>query len=601
MPADSLYLSRLLGSRVFEGGGARVGWVADVVARPGGLFPLVVGLLVRRPGMRALRVPRECLSQVSEGRAELCVPAAEVPALEVQDGDILLGAEVLDKQLVDTHGRRVVKVNDLKLVQVRGELRVVGVDVGVRGILRRLGAEEASERMVRLVRRTLPEALIPWNYVESVPSRGANVRLSVESSRLERLHPADISRIISQLPEEDRAAAVEQFSDETIAEAMAELDAPLQVTIMEGMDNERASDILERMAPDEATDLLQDLSEERQAELLTLMESEEAAELAELMRYDEHSAGGLMTTEFIAIPAQLTAAEAIAHVRETSPDAETIYYLYVVDADERLMGVLSLFSLITSPPDRPVTEVMNTSVLSVPATLDQEEVASAMTKYHLLAVPVTGGGGELLGIVTVDDTIDVVDEEAEEDVAHIAGTPAESPEELERASAVALTRAPWLLLALTAGLFAASALHQVAGAELSRAIRYLPLVLLLGNQIAARAAAATARGLALHEVDRGTWWAHSLAELRASALVALVAAVVGGAVAGLWSGPLLGAAVGCSLAAVVLTASVVGLSIPLVKSAARLDPAVALRPIVVSFLAVIAPAIYAGFLRAFLR
>lgn len=601
LPGQPLYLSRLLGSRVVERDGVRIGWVADVVARPGGLFPVVVGLLVRRPGARMLRVPWECLDRVSEGSVALAGPVAEVAPLEVQEGDILLGAEVLDKQLVDMHGRRVVKVNDLRLIPVRGDLRVVGVDVGIRGILRRLGMEDATERFAGLMRRSLPEALIPWNYVESVPTRGASVRLSVESSRLERLPPADISRIISQLSEEDRAAAVEQLSDEAIAAAMAELDAPLQLSLMEGMDNARASDILERMAPDEATDLLQELPEERQAELLTLMEREEAAELAELMQYDEHTAGGLMTTQFIAIPSHFTASEAIAQLREMAPGAETIYYLYVLDADGRLMGVLSLFRLITCAPDRPISEVMDTAVISVPANLDQEEVAATMVKYHLLALPVVGDRGELLGIVTVDDTIDVMDEEAEEDVAHIAGTPAESPEERQRPAAVALTRAPWLLLALTAGLLAASTLHRVAGTALSQAIGFLPLALLLGNQIAARAAAATARGLALREVDRDTWWSHSLAELRGSAVIALVTGFLSAAIAGLWGGGLLGAVVGCSLVCVVLSASVIGLSIPLLEASVRLDPAVALRPIVISILAVMAPAIYAGFASLFLR
>lgn len=594
MPTDSLYLSQLLTARVVCADGTRLGWVADAVARPGDLFPSLIALVVRRPGGATVRVPWAAVREVSPREVTLRVPLSGIPSAPSEAGEILLRAEVLDKQIVDTHDRRVVKVNDLRLVLVRDELRVVGVDISGRGILRRLGLEG-------LAGHTLPEALIPWSYVESVPARGANVRLTVPYSRLERLHPADISRIISQLPAQDRAAAVEQISDETLAEAMGDLDAATQASIVGGLGNQRASDILERMAPDEAADLLQDLPEERQAELLTLMESEEAEEISQLLRYDAHSAGGLMTTEFIALPAHLTAQEAIARVRELAPDAETIYYLYVVDEEGRLLGVVSLFRLITSPPDAPITDSMTTAVVSVPPTMDQEEVAATMAKYHLLAVPVVDDQQRLLGIVTVDDTIDVVSEEAEEDVSHIAGTPTADVAELQQGWPVAFHRLPWMLLSLTAGLLAASALHALGGPGLAQAIVLLPLVLLLGNHAAARAAAATARGIALNEVDRATWWARLRAEMWASVPVAAVAAGLA-AVAGAISGgaPVALAAAGAAGTAV-LGGSLLGMLVPLAKAALKLDPAEALRPIVVSILGVAAPAAFAVFVRLLAR
>ncbi|MDH7569762.1 MAG: hypothetical protein QHJ73_09265, partial [Armatimonadota bacterium] len=268
---ESLYLSQLLRCRVTDAAGAPVGEVTDVVARHEGLFPTVVALVVRPLGARGggRRVAWNSVAAVGDGQVTLRVSGDQISEYPSAGDEILLGAEVLDKQLVDTHGRRVVKVNDLKLVLARNELRVLGVDVGVRGILRRLGAEAATDTLLRALRRSLPEALIPWNYVQSVPARGANVRLSVPYSRLERLHPADIGRILSQLPAEELAATVQHFSDETLAEAMGDLEAPVQRTILEGLDKERVSDILERMAPDEATDLLQDLPEERREELLT--------------------------------------------------------------------------------------------------------------------------------------------------------------------------------------------------------------------------------------------------------------------------------------------------------------------------------------------
>lgn len=602
MEPQALYLSKLLGSRVTDAAGTRLGWVGDVVIRQGQLFPTVTALLVRRPGAPARRVAWAEVDTADAGRVTLRVPADRLSDPHPGDGEILLSAEVLDKQLVDTHGRRVVKVNDLKLLRIHRELRVLGVDVGVRGILRRLGAERATERLVRLVRPdALPEALIPWNFVESIPARGENVRLSVPSNRLERLHPADISRILRQLPAEERAAAVEQFSDETIAGALGELDSSIQRSLVDDLGSQRASEILERMAPDEAADLLQDLSAERKAELLRLMEQEDAAGLTDLLRYDERTAGGLMTPQYLALSADLTVEEAIARVRELSPSAEMIYYLYVVDAAERLMGVLSLRALITSPPQTRVCDIMTAAVVSVPASMDQEEVAATIVKYRLLAVPVVDEQHRLLGIVTVDDTIDVVDAETEEDLSHIAGTPAEDPEELQRGRSLVFARAPWLLLAVTTGLLAALLLNRLAGPLLTRAALFLPLIFLLGNQVAAQAAAATARGIALREINRSTWQAHSLAELRASALVALPAALGAAVMAGLWGGPTWALAVGGSALVAVLGGSLLGLLVPLTEAAARLDPAVALRPIIVSLMVVFSALVYALFLGAFVR
>ncbi|NLC57028.1 MAG: magnesium transporter [Armatimonadetes bacterium] len=590
MSVDSLYLSQLLNARVVDADGRRVGWVVDAVVRPGELFPAVVGLVVRRAGAPTLRLAWSSVGAASERQVRLRTPAAEAAALPLREGEILLRAEVLDRQLVDTHDRRVVKVNDLRLVFARGELRVVGVDVSGRGILRRLGLE-------RLAGRTLPEALIPWNYVESIPGRGADVRLSVPSSRLERLHPADISRILGQLSAEDRAAAVMQFSDETLAEALGGLDAATRSAILEELDDRRASSILAHMAPDEATDLLQDLPEERQTELLTRMGSEDAAALSRLLRYDEQSAGGLMTTEFIALPAHLTAQEAITRVRELAPKAETIYYLYVVDDEGRLMGVLSLFRLLTSPPEQPIAASMTAAVIAVPATMDQEEVAATIAKYRLLAVPVIDEQHRLLGIVTVDDTIDVVDEEAKEDVSHIAGTPTETVAQLQRSRAIAFHRLPWMLLALTAGLLGASVLHRFGGPALARAILFLPLLLLVGNQAAARAAAVTARGIALHAVDRANWWARLVGELKATVPVALAVGLAGGLAGAVWGGAAWGLLVGLAAAAMALIGTGLGMLVPLARAAVRLDPAEALRPVVVSLLAITAPLVYAGFLR----
>lgn len=602
MPPNTFYLSHLLGTVVSDASGQRVGWVCDLVARPTDLFPSVVALVVRRWDRKGhtVHIAWSDVRQISPSRVVLADSAEGIRHRPLAEGEVLLAAEVLDKQIVDTMGRRVVKVNDVKLIFVRDELCVLGVDAGARGVLRRLGLEGVTDRVGGWVGRPLSENLIPWNYVESVPARGADVRLSVPLSRLARLHPADISRILRQLPAPNRAAVAAQFSNEILAEALGDLDAPTQRSILDGLDPERVSAIVGRMAPDEAADLLQDLPKERQAELLTRMGREEAAELSELLQYDERSAGGLMTTEYIALSETLTAQEAIDQVRRVAPGAETIYYLYVVDAEERLIGVLSLRALITAAPEQRISEVMTTQVVSVPVDMDQEDVAATIAKYRLLAVPVVDAQNHLLGIVTVDDTIDVVDEEVEEDLSHIAGTPTGTAEDQQKGVLVALTRAPWLLLALTAGLFAAIALNTIAGLALNRASLFLPLLFLLGGQMAAQTAAATARGIALHEVGRANWWRHALREIRTALGVALVMGLVTSLVAIAWLGPVWGVPLGCSGASVVVIGSLLGLLVPLAGAALYREPAWALRPIVVGLMTIATPAVYAIWLRVFL-
>ncbi len=202
------------------------------------------------------------------------------------------------------------------------------------------------------------------------------------------------------------------LDDEAAADAMEEMEPETQVEVLEDLAPERAADILEEMSPDDAADLVADLSETSREEILALMEREEAAEVKELLAYPEDTAGGIMTTEYVAVPANLSAAQTIDRLRELEPDAETIYYVYVTDDDGRLVGVLSLRDLIVARPSTPISEVMHPEPVTVQALADEDEVAQVVARYNLLAVPVVDDDGRMLGIVTVDDAIDTVLPEA---------------------------------------------------------------------------------------------------------------------------------------------------------------------------------------------
>jgi Mg2+ transporter MgtE len=314
----------------------------------------------------------------------------------------------MDKQIVDIDGRKVVRVNDLRLDEVEGSLRLVAVDVGAAGLLRRLGIEGGFRTIARGIGRPVPERYIDWEDVDPVETSIASIKLRVPHQGLAELHPADLATIIDQLAPRDRAGVLASLDDEAVADALEEMEPDTQVEILEDLAPERAADILEEMSPDDAADLVADLSDETRDEILALMESDEKAEVQELLAYPEDTAGGIMTTEFVAVPATLTAGETIDRLRELEPDAETIYYVYVADDDGRLVGVLSLRDLIVAPPATPIAEVMITEPVAVGVMADEDEVAEVVAHYNLLAVPVVDDDGRLVGIVTVDDAIDTV-------------------------------------------------------------------------------------------------------------------------------------------------------------------------------------------------
>jgi Mg2+ transporter MgtE len=234
------------------------------------------------------------------------------------------------------------------------------------------------------------------------------VKLRISHEKLAKMHPADIADVVNRLSAPQRQAVFSALDDETAADALEEMDPEDQAEIIERLDLERAADILEEMGPDEAADLLADLPEEQAERLLERMEETEADDVEELLAYEEDTAGGLMTTEYVTVTSDLNAAEAIDRLRELEPEAEQVYYVYVVDARENLLGVLSLRDLIVAKPDTPLTDIMIRKVVSVPLTASHREVAEVIRKYNLLAVPVTDVDGHLEGIVTVDDAMDTV-------------------------------------------------------------------------------------------------------------------------------------------------------------------------------------------------
>jgi CBS domain-containing protein len=402
-----LYLSQAIGRPVRDQHGEAIGTVADLLVAIGDRYPPVTGIVVKTNG-REIFLQWQSVTSLDAGGATLGTSAIDITKFQQRPNEIRLKQDLMDRQIVDIDGRKVVRVNDLRLDEVEGALHLVAVDVGTTGLLRRLGMEGPWRTIARGLHRDIPERYIDWEDVDPVERTIASVKLRVPHRGLAELHPADLATIIDQLSRSDRVGVIASLDDEAAADAIGEMEPETQVDILEDLEPARAADILEEMDPDEAADLVADLSEESRDEILGLMEKDEADEVQELMTYDEETAGGIMTTEYVCLPATLTAAQTIDRLRELEPTAETIYYVYVTDAEDRLVGVLSLRDLIVAKPDTVISTFMYDEPVAVHTGASQEEVTDVVARYNLLAVPVVDAEGRMEGIVTVDDAIDTL-------------------------------------------------------------------------------------------------------------------------------------------------------------------------------------------------
>lgn len=402
-----MFLSEMLGKSVSDSSGEQVGTLEDLIVTPGPQFPPVTAAVIGvRRGERII-VPWEQVGVVDSG-LRLQVPRDAVRDYQVAEDDLFLKRDALDKQIVDVHDYRVVRVNDVRLEQSDGGLFLVGVDTGMRGLLRRLGLEKLVDRLTRRQRWRPHTHIIAWNDVETFERSEGRIRLKVPAERLAKLHPADIAKIVDELDPAQRTEIFESLDVETAADTLPEMDPAVQASVVDSLDEELAADILEEMGPDEAADVLGDLPADRRDEILNEMEPEEAEDVKELLEYADETAGGLMTTEFIAISPDMTAEETINHLRVVGPDAETVYYIYVLDQQERLVGVISLRDLIITQPETKIEEFMVKQVIHVHVDASIQEIAQTMEDYNLLALPVADDDNRMQGIVTIDDALQKV-------------------------------------------------------------------------------------------------------------------------------------------------------------------------------------------------
>jgi magnesium transporter len=402
------YVSELIGRPVVDMDGNQMGRLKDLVARYSSGFPhpVVEALVVNYLG-RTWVIPYSAVAAMVSAAISIKWRVDSVHPYSPVNDDIYLARDVLDKQIIDIEGARVVRVNDLELLRVNTNIYVSNVDVSSVGLLRRLGLFGLARRISKGAHLRIAQNRVSWNDVELL--RGdQSMRLRVPVNKIHDLHPADVAEIISDLSRVESEDFLEALDVEHLADALEEVEPDFQATLIEGMPDEKVADILEEMEPDEAADLLAELPKERSEDLLALMEREEASDVRRLLAYPEDTAGGIMTTEYAAVRSDLTAEQAIVALRALDEEPEMMFYVYVVDADDRLTGVFSLSRLIFSPPQASISEFMSKRVVTVGPYDEQNDVAQVIAKYDLLAVPVVDEENHLQGIVTADDALDKI-------------------------------------------------------------------------------------------------------------------------------------------------------------------------------------------------
>jgi magnesium transporter len=422
------YLSQLLKSNVEDSWGERVGKLVDVAAPPTHIAalaqasaagaaapqpPTALALIVEAPDGALLRVLPAQVGRVEHDTIRLKVPRSDVQPDRPQPDEVRLADEVLNKQVVDLAHKRVTRVNDIRLDD---DWRLLGLDCTHLGLLRWLVPSGLYEALAR----RFPAPLLLWEQTGLLPTRAheapaeALAAQGPEALPLAQLHPADIADIVHHLSPEEGSRVLASLDDETAAETLEEIETNRQLRLLERMDRDRAAAVLKEMAPDEAADLLAELPEERAQELLGLMQPEESEDVQELLAYPEDSAGGMMTTDYLLVGQDRTAAEALERVRGAIKDDVRLAYIYTVaddtseDVEQRPLGVVSVWELLAADPHQPLREFMETSLISVPPDAEPKAVAEMMAKYNLLALPVLDEQGNLQGIVTVDDALDVL-------------------------------------------------------------------------------------------------------------------------------------------------------------------------------------------------
>jgi len=407
----TFYLSRIIGQKVFDNHGKYFGMVKDLLvdadsANNASGHPLVNGIQIKFKGRIGYYSFRNF--QVRKVNGKVKVNCEELIQLDSESitNNLYLAATVLDKQIIDLNGRKLVRVNDVRLVSLPTGSYAVAVDIGIEGLLRRIGIAKPMKSVLSVVGKSIPSKFILWEDVEAIDYSTFNIKLSKTYKKLQTLHPSDLADIIEDL---GRKASTEVFStldEERAADVLEELEVETQIHIIESLPIEKAADVLDKMPADEVADILDNLGDEKVELLLNEMEEDASQEVRELLDYPNHAVGSIMSTEILFFNENSTIEEVLTELRTKKPEAETLYNLFVTNEKEVLIATFSLRDLVISEPQTRISQIMKPSPVFLYDDQEIDEIAEFISKYNLLAIPVVDHSNVLQGMVVIDDVID---------------------------------------------------------------------------------------------------------------------------------------------------------------------------------------------------
>ena len=394
-----IFFSRLIGAPIYDTNQEQLGDLKDLIVRTkDGEYPRVSGLVIKHKGKQAV-IPYQYIETLGYGEVSLKKSGVMKFDYDFSGEEFLLSKDVLDQQIFDVGGIRVVRVNDLELAKIEEKFALVGIDISNKALFRRLGLGRLP-----LV-RSLKSNLIDWSNVSLVKGAVGSLQLKTSRERLEKLHPADIANMIENLNFQESSKLVQSLDEETAAEVLEEVAPEYKDTLLERISHKNLASIVEEMPSDQAVDVMQDLSDYKRLQVLKRLDSDTVAQLSKLSKYSPDVAGGVMSSEFMYVDADATVAKAINKIKKLSEGHSSIYHVFVLDKDKTLQGVVSIRTMLVSKNHAKIKEVMSPVVKTVRVTTKCEDVAKLMTKYNLLSVAVVDKLRTMKGIVTVDDIL----------------------------------------------------------------------------------------------------------------------------------------------------------------------------------------------------
>jgi magnesium transporter len=404
----TFYLSRVIGEKVFDANGKSIGIIKDLLVdsdQPTGK-PFVRGINIKQGNnIRCYSFQTFSIAKTNYKIRVTYDNLIELPAETVDNGMFLVKV-VLDRQIVDLNGRKLVRANDVRLVSFVEGTYVVAVDIGIEGLLRRIGIARPLKASLSLFGKSIPSKFILWEDVEAIDYSNMNIKLSKSYSKLQTLHPSDLADIIEELDKKSRADVFLSLDEEKAADVLEELDIKAQIHLIESLPIGKVADVLEKMPADEVADIFDSLEDDKIELLLNEMEKDSSEDVRELLEYPDHTVGSIMSTEILCFKPENTVEEIITEIRKTEPEVEALYNLFVTDEKDQLIGTFSLRDLVLGKPEMKISQIMRPSPVHLLDDDKIDDVAEMISKYNLLTIPVLDSEDILQGMVVIGDVVE---------------------------------------------------------------------------------------------------------------------------------------------------------------------------------------------------